>query len=251
MTTAIVLAAGVGSRLASVSALPKWLVPVGSTCPATEQLGGLDALGITDVRVVIGEQREEIERHIAPWRRRLDLDLVFNEHSTTRNNWYSLVVGLRASLSAGSGDLLVLNSDLFADRRWFAGSIAVACSTEFTAAIGVDPTRGKTDEAMKVRLDPSARRVEQIGKTGVDDAGGEYVGIAWWDAQAAGELLERLEAFIDQPAATDNWYEHGIQEHMDAGGIYGAAPVVSPAWVEIDDPRDLAMAVELVSDRSP
>ena len=35
---AVVLAAGLGRRLATVTALPKWLVPVGEDCPAAAQL---------------------------------------------------------------------------------------------------------------------------------------------------------------------------------------------------------------------
>ena len=251
MTTAIVLAAGIGSRLAEVATLPKWLVPVGPTCPATEQLGGLHAAGITEVRVVVGDQSDEIESHVSRWRDRLDFDLIHNDHSTTRNNWYSLLIGLRAALGRALGDVLVLNSDLFADRRWFEESIGAVRSTAYTAAIGVDPSKGHVEEAMKVRLDPSGERIVQIGKTGIEHPGGEYVGVAWWGEQAAAELLEVLERFVDQPADVDNWYEHGIQDHLATGRIYGAARVASPAWVEIDDPRDLAAAAELLEGRMP
>lgn len=251
MTTAIVLAAGEGSRLAGATTLPKWLVPVGSTCPATEQLAGLEALGIRDVRVVVGEANAEIKQHVARLKERMEIELLPNDHSTTRNNWYSLVIGLRSAVGSGDDDLLVLNSDLFADRAWFERSVVKVRATGHAAALGIDPTKGQTDEAMKVVLDPTGTKVTEIGKAGIDRAGGEYVGLAYWNQRAGAELLATLERFFDQPDDVNNWYEHGIQAHIDSGRVYGMAPVASPDWVEIDDPTDLDAAVELAAGLMP
>lgn len=247
MTVAVVLAAGLGRRLSGATTLPKWLAPVGPTCPAAVQLAALTTVGIRDVIVVVGEEPTTIEQYVAPWRERLHIRLVGNEHSATRNNWYSLVVGLRGARDAGGGDVLVMNSDLFASPTWFGASIGSVRSTSFSAALAVDPTRGDSQESMKVGLDSRGQRVIQIGKIGVDIPGGEYVGLAWWQRSAADAVLAHLEAFIDQPERADHWYEHGIQVHLDQGGEYGAAPVASPDWVEIDDPIDLAAARQLIS----
>jgi hypothetical protein len=100
---------------------------------------------------------------------------------------------------------------------------------------------------MKVEVDPSRVIVTGIGKVGIEDPWGEYVGLAWWSPEAAAELTKVLAGFEGDPARTDHWYEHGIQSHIGAGGRYQAVDVPSDRWVEIDDEADLAAARALRS----
>jgi choline kinase len=250
VTDVIVLAAGLGRRLAGATALPKWLAPVHESCPAAVHLRAFEAAAVGRVHVVVPPRAPEIDALVEPWRGRLDVELVANDHSADRNNWYSLLLGLRAWQRDGAGDagVVVVNSDLFAGVSWFAQLLRALPQTGAPAALGVDPERGRTDEAMKVGLDTAGGQVTAIGKVGVDQPGGEYVGIAWWSRSGAAVLGEVLEGFLDDPARADCWYEHGIAEHIAAGGRYDAVPVPSARWVEIDDEADLATARSLVAD---
>lgn len=241
MTTAVVLAAGLGKRLATATILPKWLAPVGATTPCEQQLGALVLAPPREVVAVVGPKADAVEAYVAPWRDRLPLRLLENPLHDVRNNWYSLLLAIDDI--GTDDDLLVFNSDLFASSAWLAdaGARLLACGRP--AALGLDVERPLTDEAMKASaVDGLVRR---IGKVGVDDPVGEYVGISWWSPAAAAELAEHLRAYVDRPEAVNNWYEHGIDDHMAAGAAYAAVPVPSMAWVEIDDPTDLAKAVEL------
>lgn len=245
MTDVVVLAAGLGRRLASVTALPKWLTPVGDTCPADAHLAAFVRAGIDRTLVVVGDQPAPILDRLAPWRDRLAVEVVANDRSADRNNWYSLLLGLDAWLAAAApdDDVAVVNSDLYAAPTWFEkllGSVAGA-----GAALAVDPERGRTDEAMKVAVGHDGL-VTAIGKVGVPEPDGEYVGLAWFDHAAARGLRAELAAFLDQPARADHWYEHGIAEHLAAGAPYRAVPVPSSDWVEIDDEADLAAARRLL-----
>jgi choline kinase len=156
-----------------------------------------------------------------------------------------LLLGLRAWEARGSADVVVVNSDLFADAAWFSTLLDGITRSGEPAALAVDGTRGHTEEAMKVGLDATGRRVAAIGKVGIDRPGGEYVGLAWWAADSAAELRAVLHGFVAEPSRSDNWYEHGIQCHLDAGGRYAAVAVPSDRWVEIDDEADLEAARRL------
>jgi choline kinase len=253
VTDVIVLAAGLGRRLAGATALPKWLAPVSGSCPAAVHLRAFEAAAVGRVHVVVPPRAPEIEALVGPWRDRLDIDLVANDHSADRNNWYSLLVGFRAwereggSARSGAG-VVVVNSDLYAAPGWFEHLLGSLPGADAPATLAVDPERGRNDEAMKVGLDTGAGRVTAIGKVGVERPGGEYVGIAWWSPAGAAALGAVLETFLDEPERSDCWYEHGIAEHIAAGGRYEAVPVPSGRWVEIDDEADLATARELVED---
>jgi choline kinase len=241
MTTAVVLAAGLGKRLQTATPLPKWLAPVGPTTPAEQQLASLVALAPVEVVAVVGPQADAIEAHVARWRDRLRIRLLENPLHEVRNNWYSLLLALEDL--AGRDDVLVLNSDLFADCAWLAEAAQRLLACGEPAALGLDTIRPLTDEAMKVSV--SGGLAQRIGKVGVGDPEGEYVGIAWWSADAADELAGYLRAYLGRKDAADNWYEHGIDDHLGAGAAYAAVSVPSVSWVEIDDPTDLAAAVEL------
>ncbi|MFP5257305.1 MAG: NTP transferase domain-containing protein [Acidimicrobiia bacterium] len=241
MTSAIVLAAGLGRRLAGATTLPKWLAPVDGVRPADPQLQAFEAARLARVHVVVSPDPSAIVAHLEPWAGRLDLRLVPNPHAATRNNWYSLLLGLRRA-AGDADDLVVANSDLFASSAWFIELIDALRRSGAPAALAVDPSKGKTDEAMKVALAEGAELVSAIGKVGVAAPAGEYVGLAWWSAEAAAELAEVLSGFEDDPSRADHWYEHGIQCHIEGGGRYQAVQVPSDRWIEIDDEADLAAA---------
>jgi choline kinase len=240
-TTAIVLAAGLGKRLRTATPMPKWLAPVGPTTPAEQQLDACVQLPLREVLVVVGPGADAIDAVASVWRDRIQVRLLENPHHADRNNWYSLLLALDA-VEPGD-DLLIFNSDLFGAASWLqeAAERLLACTEP--AGLGIDVERPLTAEAMKVGTGDGL--VRTIGKVGIDDPGGEYVGLAWWTADAAIELRAHLAAFLERPEAVDHWYEHGIGEHAAAGGRYAVVPVPSVDWVEIDDPNDLQTAIQL------
>lgn len=242
MTRVVVLAAGVGRRLGLPDLTPKWLAPVGDRTPASEQLAAIERAGITDV-TVLSPPRADAGATIAAMlaeRGAHDVELLENPHYADRNNWFSLLLALRAHEGE---DLVVLNSDLFAAATWLGQVIGDLIASDAPAALAIDVERPLTEEAMKVTVRDG--RIGGIGKVGIDDPGGEYVGASFWTASAAASLAQHLEGYLDDPAAVDNWYEHGIDADVRAGAHYRVVPVPSVDWVEIDDPDDLAAARRL------
>ncbi len=250
----VVLAAGRGARLGEHGVeTPKWLLEVGGEPIAARQLQALltverDYPGrLGAVRVVTGHAAAEIERFLGRGFE-LPVSTLFNPEYARLNNWYSVLLALRQR-SPGCDSVAIVNSDLFADAAWFEAFFSDALSTDRESLIGVDLERQLTDESMKVaaanRSEPGSLTLTAIGKTGVAEPVGEYVGLLL----ARGEVLRRLEAsleaFVDRPEMADAWYEHAVGETASAGTPWWIWPTPSSHWIEIDDAADYSAAQEI------
>src|SRR4051794_17414696 len=112
----VILAAGRGSRLGALSErTPKWLLDVGGATIADRHLAALDAPA--SALVVTGHAREEIERFLGA-RGAHGVRTVHNPEYARLNNWYSLLVALRALPDGEDDRVVVLNADLFAEHAW-------------------------------------------------------------------------------------------------------------------------------------
>lgn len=254
----IVLAAGHGRRLGPLGGPgPKWLIEVAGAPIAERQLQAVEqALG-PDARplVVVGHAAERVEAYCDRRAARSPLrpTIVHNPLHATRNNWYSLLVGLDAleeEERAGDRVVVVLNSDLFAPAGWIAAFLTGAAHLgDAPGTLAVDVERPLTDEAMKVAAGPAddlgRRWCTAIGKVGVADPAGEYVGMAALAPGGRARVHEALRRFTRDPAMDDAWYEGAFQELSAAEPFLSLWPTPSSAWVEIDDGDDLLAASRL------
>jgi choline kinase len=241
----VVLAAGRGARLGEHGAeTPKWLLEVGGEPIAERQLGALSAVDrdhpgrLGDVRVVTGHAAAEIERFLQRGFE-IQVETLFNPEYARLNNWYSVLLALRER-TPGSDSVAIVNSDLFANTAWFEAFFAEALSTQRESLIGVDLDRQLTDESMKVGAANGA--LAAIGKLGVADPVGEYVGLLLARGDVLRHLEESLESFVDRPEMADAWYEHAVGETAAAGTPWWIWPTPSSRWVEIDDAADYELA---------
>lgn len=247
----MVLAAGQGRRLARMGHTgPKWLAGVAGRPIAAYQLDAVRlALPPTTPLVVVGGHRfEELRAWLAVGATGMRLELVENPAYAELNNWYSLLMATRhLDAMAWPGPTVILNSDLCATPSWFQAFLAfVGEGLPSEGALAVDLARRLTDEAMKVSLD-SHRVCRGIGKVGVADPGGEYVGMAAVTEKGRALLTAALEEFVDDSSRGDDWYEAAFQLLMDRHRLFTAWPTPDSRWVEIDDEADWAQASELMA----
>jgi choline kinase len=256
-THIIILAAGRGSRLGALGAdTPKWLLSVDGKTLADRQLEAAHQASSTDpgdvasCRVVTGYAADAIARFLHE-RGRDDILIVENPLYATINNWYSLLLGLRSIPDDPATSVVVFNCDLLAPAASMAQFIQDSVNTDAETLIAVDLARELTDESMKVavRSDSSNRGkiLDHIGKIGVTDPVGEYVGMLMARGSALRHLHNTLESFVDAPEMSNAWYEQAVGQGASEGTAWNIWPMPDSQWIEIDDDADYAAAAEITA----
>jgi len=241
----VVLAAGKGSRLGGLGEeTPKWLLQVGERTIADRHLEGIGAAGdaVASVRVVTGHAAAAIDAWLED--RPETVETVFNPEYAEINNWWSVLRALRELPE--DGPVAVINSDLLVAPSAVAAFLRDAAQGEHDALLAVDLERHLTDESMKVSA-RAGETLDRIGKVGIDDPVGEYIGILAARGGALRALREKLETFVDDEASVNEWYEGAVGRCAAAGVPWHIWPMPSTGWVEIDDDADLAAAHALAA----
>lgn len=234
---AVILAAGVGSRLQPLTdTTPKGLVPVAGKPMMGYAVDAFEAAGFSEVVVVTGHLAEQVQAFcdVSPVR----CTVVHNPRYDTANNYYSLLV---AEQALGGEEFIKVDSDLVflppvLDRILAAtGDLCIA--TDKGVQLGA--------EEMKIQLD-DAGRVAGVSKL-LEPATcvGESIGMERISGALFATLFDELRA-MDAEGFTDGYYEDAY--HRLAGrGQTDIRPVdvTGLPWSEIDDAKDLAQAEAL------
>jgi choline kinase len=224
---AIILAAGVGSRLRPLTDdLPKCLLEVGGQTLIDHQLQTLARVGVTDVIVVIGYRGDRIRQHLGDRVR-----YVVNELYERTNSLYSLWLA-RDELVSGA---LILNSDVLAVPLLIERLLQSAAPDAILAERGED----FDPEDMKITLNGSL--VIDFGKhLPRERAHAHNVGVAKFSAEGAARLADRLEWLVATGHEND-WVPVAFGEFASRWPLVAVATAGLP-WIEIDYIADLSRA---------
>ena len=223
---AVILAAGRGSRLASVTTKrPKCLIEIGGSPLIEHQLRMLEMAGIKRVAVVAG-YRADIVRKAVQGRARV----IENGEWNDTNSLYSLFIcrdHVRASM-------LVLNCDVLIHPLALQRLLSAHGS-----AFLYDSSSGNSDEHMKVELDHS--RLKAMSKVlPAHRTHGENVGILYFRADAAHVLFRRAGDLVAK-GKKNTWMAAAVEGVARSFPLY-AVDVVDLPWIEIDFPEDFSRA---------
>jgi CDP-L-myo-inositol myo-inositolphosphotransferase len=227
---AVLLAAGLGSRLGSLTAnIPKALIPVGGMPLLAYAVRFAERAGARDITVVGGYGFDQVKREVES--RGLRVRLVENEAFRDGN-----LVSLQTARPYVSGEFLLMNIDHIY-RPAIAG-LAGQPVDEITAFIDTDRQLGADD--MKVRRETG--RVKEISKTlATWDAG--YVGMTKVPAAALPRYWSEADmALRDEGRAI---HVERILARLAAAGEGPACRDISGhGWLEVDLPEERAHAEE-------
>jgi len=235
MNHAVILAAGIGSRLRPITlSVPKGCVPVVGRPILAHQLHAYADAGLGEVTVVAGYLADRTRAccaRVADERDDLSVTVVENELYANTNNLYSL--SLLADRLAGE-PFVLSNGDVVFDpvavERLLAadGESAIACD-ESTFS----------EEAMKVTTD-DAGHVDHIAKD-VDPGAAHACSIDLYRFSGAfsARLFDRASRVLD--GRCDAWTEVAIDDLLAEFAVEPAS-IGGADWVEIDDHDDLALA---------
>jgi choline kinase len=231
---AVILAAGQGTRIRSVHGEhPKCLIEIDNSTILDHQLDALYKVGITDVAIVVGYEKEQIINHVMS--RKLSnsqrIHFIENPAFAITNNIYSLWLGLEWL----RGDsFIVLNADVIFD----ADVLGIAVRSNALISMIVDPAW--RDETMKVVIHGD-RVVQMSKKISRERFSGTYIGITLFSKAIQARFFERMNAVISAGRVND-FFNVAVQELVDEGVHVGYTSTDGLAWAEIDDPTDLSFA---------
>jgi HAD superfamily hydrolase (TIGR01450 family) len=234
---AVVLAAGIGSRLRPITLeKPKCCVTVDSTPILAHQLRAYDAAGISEVYVVAGyladRTRALCERVAGDTG--LDVTVVENEVFANTDNMYSLY----QVREAVAGEEFVLgNGDVVFDPE----IVSLLVESDAPSAIACDTSTYST-EAMKITVEDG--RVTGIRKDiSEDDAYASSADVYRFSADFSRRLFRRIERTVEIEGEYEGWTEVAIDDLVGSGGVdVRPVDVAGADWVEIDDHADLLAA---------
>jgi choline kinase len=236
MMTAVILAAGVSSRLRPLTdSIPKALLPIAGKPLLQRTLVALQNAGVGQAVVVTGYHRDRLEAFLQTLNLRLDVTLIHNPQFATTGNNYSL--WLTAPIMAGRS-MVLMDADIL-----FDGRVLDLLNAERNEDALVVRTSGHVgDEEVKVQADTHGF-VVRIGKDLPPSmAAGESVGIERFSPFTSHALFASLAKRKDRL----EFYEASFQEIIDAGARIRMVESAPYQCMEIDTLDDLH-AAEIVA----
>ncbi|MWG34267.1 HAD-IIA family hydrolase [Halomarina oriensis] len=235
MNHAVILAAGIGSRLRPITlSLPKGCIPVAGRPILAHQLHAYADAGIEEVTVVAGYLPDRTRAccvSVAEEREDLTVSVVENDRYANTNNLYSLA--LLADRLAGE-PFLLSNGDVVFDPVVVERLLA----SDGESAIACDETT-YDEEAMKVTTDESGH-VDHIAKdVARSDAHATSIDLYRFSEAFSARLFARADRVLD--GAYDAWTEVAIDDLLGEFPVEPAS-IGGADWVEVDDGDDLQVA---------
>ena len=230
---AVILAAGQGTRIRSVHGEhPKCLIEVDNTTILDHQLDALSMVGINDVAIVVGYEKEQIISH-ANARALLSPRIRFIENPAfaITNNIYSL---WRALEWVRGESFIVLNADVIFNPE----ILDVAVRPYAPISMIVDPLW--RDETMKVVIldDHVIRMSKNISR---EEFSGTYIGITVFSKAIQDRFFHKMQDVI-AAGRVNEFFNVAVQELANEGVPVGYTSTDGLPWAEIDDPVDLTFA---------
>jgi choline kinase len=230
---AVILAAGVGSRLAPLTNdRPKVLVEVLGRPIIFRQLDHLAAAGIPsrDVVVVGGYRIDALRSALVA--AGYECQVVLNEKYEPWGNFYSVLV---AEPQLRGHAFLQLDGDVIMDDKILPRLIAAPGE----ALLATDPTAELDDDAMKVQLDDQGVVIGLDKKLDPKVSMGEYIGVTKLSAAAGAAVFAELAQFPDR-GLTHEYYDHSYHLLSKRGDVpFGIVDIADCTVLEIDDRADL------------
>lgn len=237
---AVILAAGVGSRLESLTLdRPKCLIEIAGKPILQSQIEHFAGIGVRKIWIVLGYQHAKVEKFINESPHRSILFPVINKDFESTSNAWSLNL-LEPELNGVP--FVLANGDIRFDSR-----VAKSLVQAQDDSIIVDPNTFD-DESMKVVVNAD-NQVVQISKSiSVTDSYATSLDLYKFGGLTSGRLFRYLQEFLVSEGRY-KWTETALDDLIDSGQIQMRPHCIDPGalWMEIDTQKDLMVAESLFS----
>lgn len=225
---AIILAAGVGSRVSNLtSGRPKCLLEVRGQPILLRQLDLLAACGVTEVTVVTGFAEEQIRTRVGARASYTH----YPDFASTNN-----LLTLHHCRHLLAGEVLILFSDVLLSRQ----SLQDCVDHAGDFSLLVDSSRCLAG-TMRVRL--AGGRVTDIGPhIPVAEGDGNFIGIAKYSARGSELLAAELSSMAATGDCTDAYYTAALARLAARGDRLAGVDLNGRPWIEVDTAEDYLAA---------
>ena len=239
---AVILAAGVGSRLRPhTNDKPKSMVEIKGISILKRMIDTIQSVGIKELVVLTGYHHQKIEEFITKNYPDLDVTFVHNDKYDQTNTGYSLWM---TKDSVSESDFVKFDADVVFEQEVLKRLLEHPA----TSALCIDTNINLAAEEVKVIADEDGK-VIAVGK-GLDPhkSTGESIGIEKISKEAAKVLFSELEKLMADPANHQRYYDDSYTTLVEQGIPFHHVDITGLKWVEIDNHDDLALATELFSE---
>lgn len=230
---ALILAAGLGTRLAPITDdRPKSLVPVNGKPILLKQIENLLENGITDITVVSGYKGDMLKKTVLGLYP--DIKIIHSADYASTNNMYSAYLAKEAMENAS---FLMMNADVFYD----ASVITALLKDKSPNAIVTEIGR-YVEESMKV-VEKDGRLVKISKAIPQEEALGVSIDVYKFSAEGGTAFFQKCADYIEAKGELKLWSEVALNDVLSEI-IFKPCPLVG-RWLEIDNHEDLAAAETL------
>ena len=241
--TALILAAGYGSRIAEVTTDPKSLLKISGKSLMDWHFDALKSVGIHNVVVVTGYKREMLESYLLKFKSEFDLHFAINDDYKVKGNTYSFLYGLEKT----KGDFLLFDADLIYDPKILKAFVEDKSKNQIlvgeSSIDDIECAKTMIDSSGFVRMTIDKRAVSAQEREKFKFAG-EAMGILKFSSEYRDDMHLACKTFLsDEKNISKNW-EHVMNEFLLTHDM-SVHQSVSDRWVEIDNKEDLDRAKKI------
>ncbi len=236
---AIVLAAGVGSRIRPLTDdCPKSLLTVAGMSILERMIDNIQACGINEIIFVLGYLDRQIEDFVRTTFPDLDSHFILNRKFRETNTGYSLML---TEAAVGGESFVKFDADVVFDIEILRQLIA----SPFDNCLCIDRDIQLDAEEVKV-LRGDGNRVLQASKT-VDPtkAAGESIGIEKLNSVAAKLLFKELQLMMQETENHQAYYEAAYERLIEKETPFHTVDITGLDWTEIDTHEDFHAANQM------
>ncbi len=229
---AVILAAGVGRRLQSVTqGKPKCLMEIGGRSLLSRHIEYLTQLGISQVVLVVGFAQEAIREAVAAESHHVPIQWVVNEQFERGS-----ITSLWAAREEMDADVVLMDADVL-----YASEILTRLvrSTQASALLMDETVKQESEECMVAARGGRVLSLSKVLPAEFEEAG-EGVGFLKVQRHDIPSLLRSVQACIDADRL-DMEYEDALATFFRDVSV-GYEKIGGLPWIEIDFPEDIQRA---------
>jgi len=238
--TAVLLAAGYGSRIRDMINEPKCLLTLEGKTLIEKNFEIWRELGIKQVNLVLGYKRELIIKVAEKYSNDFNFKYFFNENYKKQGNTFSLLLGIQNI----RGNCLIFDADLVYEKSILENFIKNGQANQILVGKGslsdIESTKTMIDENgfARMTIDKRALSKEELKKYSF---AGEALGILKFSAEQTKKLASMASKFLSKEENLHLNWEHLLNQYLLTEEVRICFSN-SDKWIEIDTSEDFKIA---------